>query len=162
MDITYDQIRRFFDSMRDAEPEPEPDFHPTFEMDDAYAGRGDFNAHSSWDYQTLGSAIFVPMSVQLLTGENNIAGRNNGRTVSLIFPDVDHSSGKARQITEAFRQKAVVADTIHPTIQQGGMYDGQFSIEMSCDTFDSVFNDERDPEVEAHAREILESIDLHR
>ena len=158
MDITYNQIRRFFGSIRDAEP----DFHPTFEMDDAYAGRGDFNAHSSWDYQTLGRAIFVPMSVQLLTGENNIAGRNNGRTVSLIFPDVDHNSGKARQITEAFRQKAVVADTIHPTIQQGGMYDGQFSIEMSCDTFDSVFNDERDPEVEAHAREILESIDLHR
>lgn len=162
MDITADQIRRFFDSMRDAET----DFHPAFEMHDAYAGCGDFNTHSKWDYQTLGRAIFVPMSVQLLAGENNIAGRDDGRTVSLIFPNVDHNSGKARQITEAFRQKAGSANAIHPTIQLGGMYDRQFSIEMSCEFFDSVFNvepePEPDPEVEAHAREILESIDLHR
>jgi len=158
MDITADQIRRFFDSMRDAKT----DFHPAFEMHDAYPGRGDFNTHSKWDYQTLGSAIFVPMSVQLLAGQNNIAGRNDGRTVSLIFPDVDHSSDKARQITEAFRQKAGSANPVHPTIQLGGMYDRQFSIEMSSETFDSVFDAEPDPELEAHARELLESIDLHR
>jgi len=158
MDITADQIRRFFDSMRDAKT----DFHPAFEMHDAYPGRGDFNTHSKWDYQTLGSAIFVPMSVQLLAGQNNIAGRNDGRTVSLIFPDVDHSSDKARQITEAFRQKAGSANPVHPTIQLGGMYDRQFSIEMSSETFDSVFDAKPDPELEAHARELLESIDLHR